>query len=505
MTTQAPSSQSSNKRLQLQACPYLDTVQRGNLDFDFQAVCSVTLSPLNVYACLTCGRFFAGKSSDTPLFAHALEQSHYVWMNLASGAVWCVPDDYQVHDPSLDDIAYNLRPTYGPEEIRLLGTPGHMVRGRDLQGHKYVVGVIGLNDLHGTDFVNAAVQALARVTRLRRFFLLRDNWEKTTSRVVRAFGELMCQMWSAARFKSSASPHELLQAIGAASEGRFKVGVRADAATFLAWFLNELHRALGGTKKPGSSIVHECFQGHVRVDTTLIELVRDFDDTVVHSMAVAGPVAPAARASAAQAGSKQEEEMGALGTSTSASVKTTTSAVVPFTFLSLDLPSGALYTDVIQGGTVIPQSTLYALLSKYDGVKAVDETGAGHIKRRRYKITQLPECLVLQLRRFTPNKFFVEKNRSVVTLPTTQLDLAGFYDGKEPLPEYDLVANVCHASSGAGGEDKDPVANGTYRAHVLYPPTEAWYEVHDLSVRETMPQLVAVSETYLAFFQRRGA
>lgn len=43
-------------------CPYLDTIQRTMLDFDFEKVCSVTLSNLNVYACLVCGKFFQGKA-----------------------------------------------------------------------------------------------------------------------------------------------------------------------------------------------------------------------------------------------------------------------------------------------------------------------------------------------------------------------------------------------------------------------------------------------------------
>lgn len=37
-------------------CPYLDTVNRQALDFDFEKCCSVTLSPHNCYACLVrCG------------------------------------------------------------------------------------------------------------------------------------------------------------------------------------------------------------------------------------------------------------------------------------------------------------------------------------------------------------------------------------------------------------------------------------------------------------------
>jgi U4/U6.U5 tri-snRNP-associated protein 2 len=43
------------------ACPFLDTIDRHLLDFDFEKVCSVSLSNLNVYACLVCGKYFQGK------------------------------------------------------------------------------------------------------------------------------------------------------------------------------------------------------------------------------------------------------------------------------------------------------------------------------------------------------------------------------------------------------------------------------------------------------------
>ena len=36
---------------------------------------------------------------------------------------------------------------------------------------------------------------------------------------------------------------------------------------FLAWLLNALHTALGGTRKPGSSIIHRALQGSVRITT----------------------------------------------------------------------------------------------------------------------------------------------------------------------------------------------------------------------------------------------
>jgi hypothetical protein len=51
---------------QRKKCPYLDTVDRQHLDFDMEKVCSVTLSNMNIYACLVCGHFFQGRGQSTP-------------------------------------------------------------------------------------------------------------------------------------------------------------------------------------------------------------------------------------------------------------------------------------------------------------------------------------------------------------------------------------------------------------------------------------------------------
>jgi len=40
---------------------YLETVDRHKLDFDFEKLCSVSLSNLNVYGCLSCGKYFQGE------------------------------------------------------------------------------------------------------------------------------------------------------------------------------------------------------------------------------------------------------------------------------------------------------------------------------------------------------------------------------------------------------------------------------------------------------------
>lgn len=85
-------------------CPYLDTVNRNILDFDFEKVCSVTLTKSNTYACLVCGKYYQGRSKKTAAYSHSLEENHHVFINLRTKKIYCLPDDYEVIDPSLSDI-----------------------------------------------------------------------------------------------------------------------------------------------------------------------------------------------------------------------------------------------------------------------------------------------------------------------------------------------------------------------------------------------------------------
>ncbi|KHJ86146.1 hypothetical protein OESDEN_14112, partial [Oesophagostomum dentatum] len=86
------------------ACPYLDTIDRKVLDFDFEKLCSVSLSHLNVYACMVCGKYFQGRGTNTHAYTHSLDTDHRVFLNLHTLKFYCLPDNYEVDDPSLEDI-----------------------------------------------------------------------------------------------------------------------------------------------------------------------------------------------------------------------------------------------------------------------------------------------------------------------------------------------------------------------------------------------------------------
>ena len=530
----APSSSSSLPAV----CPYLDTIERRLLDFDFDRVCSVSLSNLNVYACLVCGRYFQGRGKSSIAFFHSVNTSHHVFIHLHTQRIYSLPDGYEVHDPSLHDIQYNLHPTYSPHDISALST---FRTSRGLDGVDYIVGLMGLNNIQRNDWLNVVVQALFRVHPLRNHLLLAPSSpSSSSSSSVRSssspsvllpyFRELVCKMANPRAFRGHVSPHELIQAVTTASDRQFRLGVQSDPLHFLSFFLNRLHLEMGGEvgggkgkgRKRGQqqshaaqSIISRCFQGEVKVMTTKRRLK------------------PGER--------KEEEEADDLGldfddVDPSSLIHST--SYLPFFYLSLKLPSAPLFKDA-QQQTILPQIPLYDLLAKFNGHTLTYPTPH---TRTRYALTHLPRYLIIHYQRFTDNAFFTEKNPTLVTFPLKGLDLRDLLDREgeggegvrrevggmgvrelmeearrggvdvegvvevEELRErvrqarggtlYDLICNVVHEGDAKAGK---------YRIHVLHAPNGVWYEIEDLrvSTSETIAQIVGLSEAYIQVYERR--
>lgn len=77
-------------------CPYLDTINRQYLDFDFEKLCSVSLTRINVYACLVCGKYFQGRGTNTHAYTHSVAEGHHVFLNLQTLKFYCLPDNYEI-------------------------------------------------------------------------------------------------------------------------------------------------------------------------------------------------------------------------------------------------------------------------------------------------------------------------------------------------------------------------------------------------------------------------
>lgn len=119
---------------------YLDTINRAVLDFDFEKLCSVSLSNINVYACLVCGKYYQGRGPKSHAYEHALEVGHHVFVNMETRKIYVLPEGYEVKSKALDDIKYVVNPTYTKEEVSKLDKE---VRDAfDLQGKRYRPGVL---------------------------------------------------------------------------------------------------------------------------------------------------------------------------------------------------------------------------------------------------------------------------------------------------------------------------------------------------------------------------
>lgn len=463
---------------------YLDTIDRHVLDFDFEKLCSVSLSNINVYACLVCGKYFQGRGTKSHAYFHALSEDHHVFINLETQKVYVLPEGYEVKSKSLEDIKYVSDPRYTKAEVMSLDRPPSQTHttgtGRaataptkswTLSGKQYTPGFVGMNNIKENDYLNVIVQALSHVPPLRNYFLLEDFSAKT-SELVKRNAILFRKIWNPRAFKAHVSPHELLQEIALRSNKRFTLTNQSDPVEFLSWFLNNLHLGLGGSKtKPGSSMIQRTFQGKLKVESQAITARADASDRL-----------------------RFEE---------AAEVKVD---IVRFLLLTLDLPATPLFQDELEKN-IIPQVPLTTILSKYDGRSAQEH----HAQRKRYRLLHpLPPFLILHVKRFSQNKFVTERNPTIVTFDARNLDMSPYV---EPNPAewppaapiwYDLVANVVHEAvrtredvADSGDERK------TWKAQVRDRRTGEWVSCQDLFVEKVQSELLYLGETYLQIWERR--
>lgn len=436
------------------ACPYMDTISRSALDFDLPPICSISLQSHNVYICLVCGKYLQGRSPSSHAYAHSLQVRHHLYLGLSSEAVYCLPDGYQVTDPSFEELVSAIHPKFSEEDIAELDAAP--VRIRLLDGSFRLRGVVPLDNLQVIDYANSIFQLVLRITPLRNY-LLKEYAGKDYSRaavptngsgdsmqsdLTSALAKLSAKLWASHAYRAQVAPHELMQHVSRASKGRFGLVKQGDPVSFLAWLLNFLSRKHGSrTNSPSyvSSLIETCMRGEMEVE----------------SFAETGPL------------------------------KKTSSS---FWFLPLDLPPKPLFKDASER-TLVPQVPLSKLLLKFDGISRQHDVKTG--EQRSYRVKKFPPFLLLVVRRFSKSKFGVEKNPCVVHLPAEGLDVSSLCD--EGSGRYSLIAAVLHEGTAEGG---------TYRIVIKHDPKNSWYDLAEMEVKATLEQLVSLADTYILMYAR---
>jgi U4/U6.U5 tri-snRNP-associated protein 2 len=471
---------------------YLDTIKRSVLDFDFEKLCSVTLSNINVYACLVCGKYFQGRGPRSHAYFHALEADHHVYINLETRKVYVLPEGYEVHSKSLDDIKFVADPRFTEDQVKQLDRIP--LQSTDLSHKKYRPGFVGMNNIKANDYLNVVVQALSHVAPLRNFFLLHQFLQTAPQLPVR-FSTLVRKIWNPKAFKSHVSPHELLQEIALRSSKKFTLTQQSDPVEFLSWFLNNLHLTLGGSKtKPLSSIVQRSFQGKLRLESQAITAKSDTTGDRLRF-----------------------EESSTITTNTT-----------PYLVLTLDLPPTPLFRDANEDKNIIPHVPLTTLLQKYNGMQASER----HANRVRHRLLHpLPPYLMFHTKRFSTNKFVSERNPTIVTFQSPRLDMSPFVEPNPALHPpgepiyYEMVANIIldtvNTSTGAGedsnaadaankavGGEGDRVAwkvqlRDKAVAAAQRSDLPEWVEIQDLFVERAEAETLFTREGYLMIWERR--
>lgn len=134
---------------------------------------------------------------------------------------------------------------------------------------------------------------------------------------------------------------------------------------------------------------------------------------------------------------------------------------------------------------------LFTLLSKFNGATEREYNTYKDNLLKRFKITKLPPFLILYIRRFTKNTFFIEKNPTIVNFPVLSVDFGEAF-GMGSI-QYDLIANIVHEGQHKGG---------TWRMHLYHKANNTWYELQDLHVKEILPQMLTLTEPYIQIYQR---
>lgn len=414
------------------------SVNRKLLDFDFEKICSVSLSPLNCYACLTCGKYFQGRSEGTPAYMHALHHSHLLYLNMKSLKAYTLPDDQEFNDSGqLDDIRAVIKPKFTRQLLQQIDENTRPLT--DLLGRPFLPGFIGLNQIKANDYVNVILQALSHIRPLRDYFIL----GVVKPGLGEVFKEVLEKIWNPTKFKAQTSPHEFLQTISTISSKRFSLVKQSDPLDFLVFLLNNLSKDY--------SIMNELLQGRIKIDSCDISMVKNQENRIPEMK----------------------------------------SDLKPFFFLTLDLPPKPLFADP-RNPTAIPQINLSVLLEKFNGGNLTYKQNTAYA----YSIQKYPKYLILHLNRFVKNNFVVEHNPTIVQFSPNSLSLPVDQNEMSDGPIYNLLANIyCTFPNDENKNEK------SFGVQLKCPATGQWLDIENLSVKETQAQMLFMSESYIQIWE----
>ncbi|XP_063886704.1 ubiquitin carboxyl-terminal hydrolase 33-like isoform X3 [Scylla paramamosain] len=270
-----------------------------------------------------------------------------------------------------------------------------------------------------------------------------------------------------------------------------------------------------GSSKPSISSLSSSFKGRRRKPPTYRSVISDvFDGTIVSSVQCLTCNTISSRKETFQDLSlpiPSSDQLSILQHSSASQLQQVAGSSVSSSSLHLAKTSCDTATDGwmwwlwmwlrswLWGPAVSLHHCLAAFFSadelKGDNMYSCEKCGKLRNGVKYSKVLQLPEVLIVHLKRFRHETMFSSKISQYVSFPLHGLDLTQFLhkDCSSEVVTYDLYGIICHHGTAGGGH---------YTAYCQNWSNHRWYEFDDQYVTEVSSETVAKCEAYVLFYKK---
>ncbi|OWZ10474.1 Ubiquitin-specific protease [Phytophthora megakarya] len=391
-------------------------------------------------------------------------------------------------------------------------TNGRTSPRNDLTRKRSPQGLVGLQNLGNTCFMNSCLQCVSNLPAIVKYFHPGhfaheiNELSPTKGALADAFGELIKALWTGEKF-SVTRPVELKRLIGKVAS-RFTGYDQQDAQEFLRFMLDGLHEDLNRVKKKpayyeikdrpdakdrdvsdeywkfyldrNASALSELFCGQLRSEIrceTCNHRSLCFD--VFWDLSL--PVPKKSGKNSAASHLRISSSFFSGGRTASATSDATASNSVP---------GGISIHDCLKAYT---EQEFLSDDAAYYCAKCKTHRSVA----KKISVYRLPNVLVLHLKRFSYTTFSRDKVSTNISFPAQCLDIAE-YCARDAVVDgstvYDLTGVVHHMGSLNGGH---------YTAECLNADTQEWFDFNDSSVTAIKKPELSSSSAYMLFYQRR--
>ncbi|KAH8583288.1 assembly defective 1 like ubiquitin C-terminal hydrolase with a UBP finger at the N-terminus [Cryptosporidium sp. chipmunk genotype I] len=483
-------------------CPYLSSIKRSVLDFDYEKICSVTLREEHIYCCLVCGINYQGKGKDSVAYKHSLELGHHLFINLTNSSIICLPNDYEIYEHSLEDIKKYLQPRFNSD---IISSSLYNVS-RTFDGIEFFPGFIGLSNFGNNDSLNSIILILSQITEFRDLCLSYQLYDREIEKripdpLLFNIIESIQKIYNPHNLKGKFSPYNLAKIIERKSNGKFSFSkvsnistpsnsfiqsnistqksVIIDPMALFSWIIYNLKKKID--KYLGKFQVKFIPDVEKNANNTHMNIINACIKGKLYNKSSKYP----------NNNFSEPNKNKLMRSKKSSELKLTES--ICFNCLSLTLPSIIETTMGISNSAqsnedkTVLQIPIYQLLDS----KFFSSSSSSQL------ISKLPCYLFIHISRFSKTNLNLEKNKTLVSFPLIDLDLSPYIHpdsiSLNPCTKYNLIANISHKGS---------IQNGKFLTQLLHPARNEWIEIEDINVKIVLPQAILLNETYILTYKR---